>query len=212
MNTEETLNLLLRTCRDGEQGFRTCADAVADGELRAALQRHADECAHAAEELKMLVARHGGGANDATSLAGDLHRGWVIAKGALTGKGARAVLAECERGEDIAVRDYRLALAQDLPDDVRQTIERQLRGVRRNHDHIKALRDEQVSARAPVPASGTMLSGQPALADRLLQWSIAQVRLHPVRSLGVLAVLGIVGWRALTPRSSGMAHWLRRLR
>jgi uncharacterized protein (TIGR02284 family) len=212
MNTQETLNLLLRTCRDGEEGFRTSAAAIDDDELRAAFQRHADECAGAARQLKELAARHGASANDATSLPGDLHRGWVLAKGALTGKNARAILAECERGEDVALRDYRLALEQDLPDDVHQTIERQLRGVQRNHDHIKALRDQRVAARAPVPVRGTMLSGQPALSDQLLQWSLAQVRLHPLRSLGVLALIGVVGWRALAPRSSGMAHWLRRLR
>lgn len=40
----------------------------------------------------------------------------------------------------------------------------------------------------------------------------AQVRLHPVRSLGVLALIGVVGWRAVAPRTSGLAGWLRRFR
>jgi hypothetical protein len=40
----------------------------------------------------------------------------------------------------------------------------------------------------------------------------AQVRLHPVRSLGVLALIGVVGWRAVAPRTSGLAGSLRRFR
>lgn len=217
MDTIETLNLLLRTCLDGQQGFRACAGAVADGELRNVFNRHADECAHAAEELKSLVARDGGSADDSTSLPADLHRGWVLAKGALTGRSERAILAECERGEDVALRDYRLALEQDLPADVREAVERQLRGVQRNHDHIKALRDGRIGAGPAdeVPAVGRHPSrsaerlGTP---ERVLEWSLAQVRLHPVRSLGVLALMGVVGWRAVAPRSTALAGWLRRFR
>ena len=218
MNTVETLNLLLKTCRDGQEGFRASAGAVGDGELRNVFNRHADECARSAEELKSLVARQGGSADDATSLPGDLHRGWVLAKGALTGKSERAILAECEVGEDVALADYRLALEQDLPADVRQTIERQLRGVQRNHDHIKALRDARIgSAEAAdqVPARDRrqpMGRGRPGTPERVLEWSLAQVRLHPVRSLGVLALIGVVGWRAVAPRTSGLAGWLRRFR
>jgi uncharacterized protein (TIGR02284 family) len=217
MTTIETLNLLLKTCRDGQAGFRSCAAAVDDGELQALLGQRADDCARAAEELKALVAQHGGRADDDTSLPGDLHRGWVIAKGALTGRSERAILAECERGEDVALRDYRLALEQDLPPDVRQAIERQLQGVQRNHDQIKALRDARIGtaeAARGMPGFGRRepMRAQAGTTDRMVQWSLAQVRLHPVRSLGVVALIGLVGWRAVAPRSSGVASWLRRLR
>jgi len=219
MNTIETLNLLVKTCRDGQEGFRSCAAAVSSEELRALFNRHGDECARAAEELRSLAMRHGGRAHDDTSLPDDLHRGWMIAKGALTGRTERAILAECERGEDVALRDYRLALEQELPEDVRQVIEKQSRGVQRNHDQIKALRDEP-SEPAAAGRSLTRRSGEadeashlgePGIPGRALQWSLAQVRLHPMRSLGVLALLGLVGWRAVAPRSREVVGWLRRL-
>ena len=38
------------------------------------------------------------------------------------------MLAECERGEDMAVKAYNDALAQDIPSDVRKLIERQYQG------------------------------------------------------------------------------------
>lgn len=221
MNLTDTVNLLIRTCRDGEEGFRACAGALPAGELRATLERHAGECAQAADELKTVLARHGAEPQDATSLPGALHRGWVIATGALSGGSEHAILAECERGEDVALRDYHIALEQDLPADVRQVIEHQLEGVRRNHDQVKALRDARRGARAAneaiaSPGHGRRQSldaGRSGATGRVLQWSLAQARLHPVRALGVLLLLAgaIVGYRARSHRSQALGDWLRRL-
>jgi uncharacterized protein (TIGR02284 family) len=52
-----------------------------------------------------------------------------------------AVLEECERGEDIALGHYRKALKEALPFDIRAMVERQMRGVQKNHDMVKVLRD-----------------------------------------------------------------------
>ena len=51
-----------------------------------------------------------------------------------------AVLAECERGEDVAKKAYEEALAKDLPADIRSTVERQYQGVRQHHDRVRQLR------------------------------------------------------------------------
>ena len=48
-----------------------------------------------------------------------------------------AVLAECERGEDIAKRAYETALEKDLPADVRAIIARQYQGVKKNRDRVR---------------------------------------------------------------------------
>jgi uncharacterized protein (TIGR02284 family) len=61
----------------------------------------------------------------------------------LTGKSDEAILNECERGEDVALKSYRKALEKDLPVDVRSVVERQLQGVQRNHDQVKVLRDAE---------------------------------------------------------------------
>jgi hypothetical protein len=55
-------------------------------------------------------------------------------------------------------------------------------------------------------------AGRTGATGRVIQWTLAQVRLHPVRSLGILALIGAAGWRALAPRPTGWVGRLRRLR
>jgi len=71
-----------------------------------------------------------------------MHRGWVHVKGAVGANSEESILNECERGEDAGLARYRKALKQALPADVRAVIERQAQGAQRNHDQIKALRDQ----------------------------------------------------------------------
>jgi uncharacterized protein (TIGR02284 family) len=217
MDPVQTLNLLLKTSRDGEAGFRECARQLRSTELREVMERRADECARAAEELKVQIRRVGADPDDATSLAGDVHRGWVIARGALAGHDDHAILAECERGEDVALRDYRAAIEQPLPQDVWQLVEHQLAGVQRNHDQVKALRDNlarRVSHRAGRPVASTPGASGNGTGGRVAQWAFAQARLHPLRALGIAAVAGaVVGWYALARRRpQAVERWLSVLR
>jgi uncharacterized protein (TIGR02284 family) len=52
------------------------------------------------------------------------------------------VLAECERGEDVAKSAYEAALKEDLPPDVKAIVRRQYEGVKANHDRIRDLRNQ----------------------------------------------------------------------
>ena len=60
---------------------------------------------------------------------------------AITGGDDKAILQECERGEDAAKTAYQKALKEDVPPYVHDIIERQYKGVVENHDVIKQLRD-----------------------------------------------------------------------
>ncbi|MCA1619487.1 MAG: PA2169 family four-helix-bundle protein [Acidobacteria bacterium] len=134
-----TLNNLIQTCRDGQEGFRIAADGVAGAELKELFHGYARQRASFAGELQDEVRRVGGEAADAGSVAGSLHRGWLGLRTALTGADERAVLAECERGEDAALAAYRAALGVDMPASVRTTVERQFAEVKEAHEHIRAL-------------------------------------------------------------------------
>jgi len=68
-------------------------------------------------------------------------------KTALSTQDDKAVLEECERGEDAAVARYRKALKANLPQDLRALVQRQADGAQRNHDEVKALRDSFNPAR-----------------------------------------------------------------
>lgn len=142
----DVLNDLLETCRDGEQGFRTSAEQAQTGELKNLLARRATDCASAAAELEQAVRSHGGTPAEGGTMTGAMHRGWVAIKTALMANDDKAVLQECERGEDAAVASYRKALKQPLPVGVRTLVERQAQGAQRNHDEIKALRDRYQAA------------------------------------------------------------------
>ena len=137
----ETLNDLIENCKDGEYGFRTCAEHAKSANLKSTFSQRASECGQAAQELQQLVTRFGGKPDTGGSASGAVHRGWVAVRGAVAFDDDQAMLNECERGEDIALNRYRKALENDLPPEVEQVVRRQYEGVRRNHDQIKALRD-----------------------------------------------------------------------
>jgi uncharacterized protein (TIGR02284 family) len=141
-----TLNDLIETSKDGEEGFRSCADATANTQLKAFFSNRAQSCTAAVIELQDLVRAHGGDPETSGGLGGALHRRWVDIKAAITGHDDKAILKECERGEDVAVASYRRAIEKTLPEDVRATVERQYQGVLQNHDQVKSLRDQYRSA------------------------------------------------------------------
>ena len=60
-------------------------------------------------------------------------------KSAITGKDDAAVLAECERGEDVAKASYEKALQKELPPSIRVIVQTQYEGVLQNHDRVRTL-------------------------------------------------------------------------
>jgi uncharacterized protein (TIGR02284 family) len=136
-----TLNDLIETSKDGEQGFRACADGVTSANLKAMFNESAERCAQGAAELQAKIRELGGDPDESGSASGAMHRAWVNIKSSITGMDEAAVLAECERGEDVAKEAYEAALKDDLPADVRAIVERQYRGVKQNHDRVRSLRN-----------------------------------------------------------------------
>lgn len=140
------LNDLLEISKDGEEGFTRAAAEVEDASVKTVLVQCAANCRSGAQELASEVRRLGGDPDKRGTIAGAVHRGWVNVKAAVTGHDTKAVLNECERGEDYAKGRYKKALEEDeLPSDVRSLIQNQYQGVLANHDRIKALRDQYAS-------------------------------------------------------------------
>ena len=138
----DTLNSLIETCRDGHQGFRTAADDVRNPELKTLFTEYSQQRARFIDELQSIVRGLGEESERSSSVAGALHRGWINLKSVLPSGDEHAILAECERGEDSAVEEYREALAQrELPLHVRQMIQRQAAAVQAAHDRVRDLRD-----------------------------------------------------------------------
>ncbi len=138
----DALQDLAECARDGEYGFRACAEQADRQDLKSTFLQRADDCRSAAQELNDQIRSLGGKAEDHGSVAGALHRGWVAVKTTLTTYDDKAVLEEAERGEDNARARYAKALKQPLPANIKLVVERQMQGLQRNHDQIKMLRDQ----------------------------------------------------------------------
>jgi uncharacterized protein (TIGR02284 family) len=136
------LNDLIETCKDGEEGFRTCAKDIQNPALKEFFITRSMDCAKSAHELQQIVIQYDGDPETRSTVAGAMHRRWIDFKTALMGKDEEAVLDECERGEDIALNNYEEALEEEWPLNLRSVIERQYQGLRTNHDQVKHLRDQ----------------------------------------------------------------------
>jgi uncharacterized protein (TIGR02284 family) len=149
-----TLNDLIETCKDGANGFRAAAEAVTHADAKALFTSRVPIIEKGASELQAEVRRLGGDAETTGSVAAAVHRGWMGLKAAVTGKDEAAILTECERGEDLAVKNYEDALKADLPAETRAIVDRQYRGTVSNLEKVRALGRAYHASRptiAPTP-------------------------------------------------------------
>lgn len=145
-DTVTLLNDLIKISKDGELGFLQAAEHVHNQDLKSMFQEKAEGCRHAIHVLQNHITDLDGEPMDTGSMLGALHRGWVNIKSTLTGHDDHAILVECERGEDAAKKVYKEALNENLPREIRVTIQHQFDGVQANHDLICALRDRYATA------------------------------------------------------------------
>ena len=96
------LNNLIETTKDGEKGFKTAAEGLTAPDIKHRFLQYSRERAQMTTELQAEVRRLGGDPERSGSMAGALHRGWLDIKSVVTGKDDHAILAEAERGEDVA--------------------------------------------------------------------------------------------------------------
>jgi uncharacterized protein (TIGR02284 family) len=133
----ESLNDLIETCRDGENGFRTAANHVKDPDLKKFFTDRSQERAQFASELQSEVRQLGGTPAQAGSVSAAFHRGWINIKSAITGGSDEAVVSECERGEDAALENYQRILKQNLPPNVLPVVKHQYTEIKRSHDRLR---------------------------------------------------------------------------
>jgi uncharacterized protein (TIGR02284 family) len=142
-----TLNSLIETLKDGQEGFRQASEAVQDHQLKSLFSEYSLQRSKFAGELQNQAIHLGEhDPENTSSTAGALHRTWINLKSALTSRDDGAILAECERGEDSAVAQYKKAMEHNLPEPLADIISRQYTGVKSAHDHVRSLRDAAKNA------------------------------------------------------------------
>jgi uncharacterized protein (TIGR02284 family) len=140
--TQALLNELVETLKDGQKGYADAMTDVEDANLKETFKKYAAQRAEYITEIEDQMFKLNLKPDEESSVTGTIHRAWIDLKSALTSKDNKAVLNECERGEDYAKKAYQTALkAQDLPANVKSVIEKQYQGVTEAHDKIKSLRD-----------------------------------------------------------------------
>lgn len=139
--TISTINSLIETLKDGQEGFKQAAEGVADPQLKSLFNEYSQQRSRFASELQSQAQMLGESKpEESSSTAGALHRTWINLKSAVTSGDDHAILAECERGEDSAVKEYEEAM-RDLSPSLRDIVSRQYSEVKSAHDRIKTLRD-----------------------------------------------------------------------
>ena len=137
-----TLNGLIETLKDGQEGFKQSAGGVDDPQLKTVFDTLSLQRSKFAGELQSEIVSLGDpDPEDASSVTGSIHRAWINVKSVVTSGDRHAILAEAERGEDAAVTAYKEAMEKDLPAPIKDIVSRQSTEVKAAHDKIRALRD-----------------------------------------------------------------------
>src|SRR5204863_6717444 len=137
-----TTNSVIETLKDGQEGFKQAAEGVKDPQLKSLFNEYSQQRSQFAAQLQSHLQSMGEPEPATTSsAAGALHRAWINLKSAVTRGDDHAILAECERGEDSAVEEFRKALDNGLSAPVQEIVSRQYAEIKQAHDRVKHLRD-----------------------------------------------------------------------
>ena len=138
----DVIDNLIETLKDGQKGFKQAAEGVSNPQLKSLFRDYSQQRSRFATALQSEARQHGETDPETSSSAtGALHRGWINLKSAITGGDEHAILAECERGEDSAVEEYKKALDNGLSPSAQELVSRQFSDIKAAHDRIKSLRD-----------------------------------------------------------------------
>ena len=158
-DTISTLNKLIETCKNGQEGFRLAAESITDDEdLKGFLFSCSLQRSKFAGELQNEVIGLGEpDPSDAGTVKATLHRGWINLKSVLTTQNNHSILAECERGEDSAVSDYRKAIESNLSSPLSEVVNRQFQEILATHNSVRGLRDQLASQKSSTRNAGQVV-------------------------------------------------------
>lgn len=142
-NPVNTLNKLIETAKDGQEGFRVASENVKDPKIKLLFASYSTQRGKFVEKLQKTVVELGGKAEQKDTVTGDIHQALINLKAAVTRGDERAMLAEAEKGEAVAVRVFEdAAKEEDLPLPVRKVVQKMAEQVRKTYENVKNLEDK----------------------------------------------------------------------
>lgn len=141
------LNNLIMAMKDAEQGYQAAADRVGVPELAELFEANVRQRTKFVLELQNRVRALRSTPAKTGTPVGALHRGWMGLKAALESNETHAILAECERGDDMSLKLFGSALKEiDIDRQSRELIQQQYEQVQAAHDRVRQLRDGETYA------------------------------------------------------------------
>ena len=138
---EETLNSVIESLIDGQEGFQKTGDALKNPILKHYFLQESLKRAGFRGDLEAVL--HQEGVHDieeSGSLSGALRRTWGDLKASM-GASDHSLLETAEQAEDAAKKAYADALENELPLPIRQLLGTQSAHIQASHDYVRAARD-----------------------------------------------------------------------
>lgn len=125
--SSDSLNQLLTRAYDAEQGFSLAAEQAESDDLKSWFQSNSEQRKSFGKQLKSHLADLDVEPDKGASVSGKIHQAFMKLRSAVSNENDLALIAECQRGEEKALNDYRAILEDcDLRADARRTLEEQL--------------------------------------------------------------------------------------
>jgi len=142
--TIDILNDLVHINNDRIAGYERAMKEAGEenADLKEVFSRFIADSHQCKMELGTEIQALGEDMDTDSTTSGKIYRAWMDVKAVFSGHSRKAILENCEFGEDAAQKAYREALDdEELPAFLRETITRQKMRLRAAHDEIKAMRD-----------------------------------------------------------------------
>lgn len=143
----EVLNDLILINNDRIEGYEKALRELdtMDIELGAIFRRFIVQSENLRTTLQDEVKMLGEDIETGTTTSGKIYRAWMDVKATFSGNDRQTALNNCEFGEDAAQRAYESAeQTEELPTSIINLIREQKTELKTAHDHIKALRDQNI--------------------------------------------------------------------
>lgn len=140
---EDTLQSVIESLIDGQEGFQKIGDELKDETLKHYFLAESLKRAQFRGDLETVL--HQEGVHDikeSGTANGTILRAWSELKSKLGG-GDHTLLATAEEAEDAAKQAYDDALAKELPLPVRQLLSTQSIHIHASHDYVRDARDSR---------------------------------------------------------------------
>jgi uncharacterized protein (TIGR02284 family) len=133
------LNELIAICEDGAKGYAKAAEDVTTPVLKDLFLKYAAQRGSFSAELKSEVAALGEKPDESGHITAAFHRAWMSLKEAVGNKD-KAIIDECEAGEDSAMKAYKQALEKPISAAAFHLIKTQFAGIIEAHGKLRDLK------------------------------------------------------------------------